>query len=287
MITHEDGHSARDPSTHSGKKRKSLPYLLMGALGAGLLTGGILAYQTNSDMTGNIFTTGNVRITSWEPGFPTEDKDKGSGEKGKDGVPDDCELVIPFETISKDPRIKNTGTNDCVVFFRVTAPVEDLTLIHDDGTRTEAEPCDLFWFKQADDSDGSHENNFNANWQELTAIDGQFVHCDGINEEGRGKVYIFGYKTRLASNEVTSTLFDKVQNKKYGSRTISANEVEQIRIESFAVQADEVLRLGSEVPTDGEISEEDLTYIYEVFINQNAETVGTLTEGGVRYEPAK
>lgn len=288
MISHEDGHSARDPSVKSqGRKRNRVPYLLLGALGCGMLVGGILAYQTNNDMAGNVFSTGDVKIASWEPKFPTEDKDKGSGEKGKDGVPDDCELVIPFETISKDPRIKNTGTNDVVVFFRMTAPVEDLTLIHDDGTRTEAEPCDLFWFKQEADSEDSHQNNFNPGWQELTAIDQQFVDCEGINEEGRGKVYIFGYKTRLENNEVTSTLFDKVQNKKYGSRTISANEVEQIRLESFAIQADNLLRNGQPINTAGEISEADLTYIYEQFVNQNTGTVGALTGGGVRYEPAK
>lgn len=282
MILHEDGHSARDPNGNEsrGKKRKALPYLLVGVLACGILVGGIYAYLTNSDMAGNVFTTGDVHIQSWEPEFPTADEDG-------DGVPDECELVTPHKTIAKDPRIRNTGTNDCVVFFRVTAPVEELTVINDDGTREDAALCDLFWFKQKDDPDDNHWNNFNANWQELSTIDQQFVTCEGVNEEGRGKVYIFGYKTRLANGDVTTTLFDKVQNKKYGSRTISANEVEQIRIESFAIQADDLHRLGVEVPTVGEISEEDLTYIYELFINQNAETSGTLTEGGVRYEPAK
>lgn len=60
-----------------------------------------------------------------------------------------------------------------------------------------------------------------------------------------------------------------MQNKKYGTRTVSANEVEQIRIEAYAVQADDIHRSGIEVNTSGTLTEEDLTYIYQVFINQN------------------
>lgn len=256
---------ARDPAKPKNL-RKGAP-LLVGALALGMLVGGITAYQTDKDYTGNVFTTGSVHIRAWEPNFPTEDLDQ-------DGVPDECELVIPHETILKDPRIQNTGTNDAIVFFRVTAPVEELTLINDDGTRTGPADCDLFYFKQAADAEGLHRNNFNPKWIELRSLDNQFVTCEGVNEENKGYTYIFGYHTRIEPSQYTETLFDKVQNKKYGSRTISANEVEQIKIESFAIQADDIHRAGIEIPSGGELTEADLTYIYQAFVNQNQDVVG-------------
>lgn len=94
-----------------------------------------------------------------------------------------------------------------------------------------------------------------------------------MNDEGRGKVYIFGYHTRIEPEETTETLFDKVQNKKYGSKTIGPNEVETIHIESYAIQADEIRRAGINVDTSAEISEQDLAYIYNTFCNQNAENL--------------
>ena len=132
---------------------------------------------------------------------------------------------------------------------------------------------ELFWFKQKDDAEDLHQNNFNSNWIRLTDLDGEIVDCEGINDEGRGYVYIFGYHVRIKPGETTATLFDKVQNKKYGSKTIAANEKELIRIESYAIQADDILESGITVNTTGEISAEDLSYIYQTFFNQNVDAL--------------
>lgn len=239
---------------------------------AGTLTvGGILAYQTASDTATNTFLIGNVKIKAMEPNFPTED----DPDVGKvDGVPDECELLIPFEEITKDPRIQNTGVNDCVVFFRITNPVETLNITDEDGTRREGVQEDLFWFKLDSDDASMHGNHFNDSWVKLDEVDGNIVECEGINDEGLGKTYIFGYQTAIERGEITDTLFDKIQNKRYGSRTIGPKEIEQIKVESFAIQKDEIMRAGIEVNTDGIISKEDLTYIYKVFVNQNEDTVG-------------
>lgn len=227
---------------------------------------GIAAYMSDRDKGLNTFTVGNVKIEAAEPGFPTDDSDN-------NGIPDECELMVPYKTVTKDPRIRNIGKNDAVVFLRITAPAEELSLILDDGTRQGASMSDLFWFKQKEDRDELHSNNFNPDWIRLPSLDGDLVDCPGINNEGRGLTYIFGYHMRLRPGEWTKTLFDKVQNKKYGSKTISPDETEVIRIESFAVQADDIIKSGSGVQTDGEISEADLTYIYSTFINQNRETL--------------
>lgn len=240
------------------------------AIAGAMTVGGIIAYQTDVDELNNTFLIGDVEIECREPSFPTKDTHNGR----VDGVPDECELMIPYETISKDPFIKNTGVNDCIVFFRITVPAEIINLVNDDGSRIKNTEEDLFWLKLSGDADEKHENNFDPNWIRLASVDGNIVDCEGVNDEGRGRTYIFGYHQRLVPTQTTETLFDKVQNKKYGSRTIKPDEVEQIKVESFAIQADDVKQAGVNVPTDGELTEETLTYIYEVFVNQNEETVG-------------
>lgn len=252
------------------KKRWLVPAALILASGIALAGSGIWAYMTDSDGKINKFTVGNVHITAQEPHMPTEDEDN-------DGVPDECELLVPLQEVPKDPSITNTGKNDCVVFFRVTCPVEDLNLINDDGTRGESGPCDIFWMKQKEDAATLHQNHFDEKWVELRSLDHKFVTCQGINNENRGYTYIFGYSTKLKNGQTTSNLFDKIQNKKYGSRTISANEVEQIRLESYAIQAEEIYKAGIDIDTSGTLDEETLTHIYKVFVNQNVEEVGGKT----------
>ena len=258
------------------KPRRSLKALTLvlglvavtGIIGA---TAGIAAYQTDLEDSGNIFTIGEVQIEQSEPGFPTvDDPDDGRTP----GVPDECELVIPYDEIAKDPRITNVGINDAIVFFRITAPVETLTLIGDDGSRETDVESDLFWFKRASDSVDLHHNNFNPNFVELTTLDQKIVSCEGVNNEGKGKTYIFGWHEILEPGDSTETLFDKVQNKKYGSRTIGADEIERIKIEAFAIQAEYIQQNGADMDTTGELDEDELTHIYQIFINQNAETAG-------------
>lgn len=248
------------------KKRRAIAIGTILLLIVAAMAGSALAYMAGRDKGVNVVTIGNVHISASEPGFPTKDSNG-------NGVPDECELVIPYKTVLKDPRIKNTGKNDAVVFLKVTAPVEEISLITDDDVRQEAALSDLFWFKQKKDPDSMHQNNFHSSWTRLTTLDGEFVNCKGINDEGRGYTYIFGYHTRIKAGESTATLFDKVQNKKYGSKTIGPNEMETIRIESYAIQADEIERSGVTVDTSADISKEDLTYIYRTFFNQNQDNL--------------
>lgn len=258
---------------HKGRKRRRK--LAVGCACAvaacAAFASGLIAFHTDSEGMGNLFTIGNVTIEAHEPGFPTKDTPEGGRV---DGVPDDCELMIPYEEIPKDPYIRNIGKNDAIVYFRVTVPVERLNLIHDDGTTDKGVDADLFWMKLDSDAESVHANHFREGWVELSELDGEFVDKEGVNDEGRGKTYIFGWHVPLKSGQSTDKLFDKVQNKKYGSNTIRADEPEIIRVESFAIQSEFVMREGIDIDPSGELSEEDLTYIYQAFVNQNEETVG-------------
>ena len=253
----------------ANRSRKLLTAGAAAVVAVGLFAGAALAYMSDTDEGINIFTIGHVEIEATEPAFPTTDTDG-------DGVPDDCELLTPYDTVPKDPRIQNTGITDAVVFFRVTSPVEMLTLIDDNGDRGNTDYADLFWFKQAEHGEDSHQNHFDENWVRLTSLaeDGTIsTGHEGVNDEGRGMMYIFGYHERLEPGEFTSRLFDEIQNKKYGSGTIGGDEVEQIQIEAFAIQADDIINAGIHMDTTGVLSEADLAHIYNVFFNQNADNL--------------
>lgn len=272
---------------NSTKKRLSKPAIvtIASVLGIAGVAGGTIAYFTNAQNLINSQTIGRVKIKTTEPGFPTKDEDG-------NGVPDECEKLTPYKEITKDPQITNTGIDDVVVFFKVTAPVEQATLVDENGKSTKTS-TDLYWFKQKDDSVDSHKNNFNPNWvflgalssvknaadsSDATIVSDVAVKQNGTvvttNEEKTGYTYVFGYKTRLAPGQTTASLFDKIQNKKYGSANIGPDETENVVIESYAIQADDVIRADSDktghvVSTNADISEDDLIYIYNTFINQN------------------
>ena len=265
---------------------KSAAVTIASVLGIACATGGTLAYFIGTRNLVNTQNVGSVSIETTEPNFPTTDSNG-------NGVPDECEKLTPYKEITKDPQIKNTGEDDVVVFFKVTVPVESVNLVDENGKSTSTS-TDLYWFKQASDDASSHKNNFNSNWVFLsnvssaksatdstgsTIVNDVAVRQNGevitTNEEKTGYTYVFGYKTRLAPGETTATLFDKIQNKKYGSANIGADENENIIVESYAIQADDVLKAdtstsGHVVNSTGDISEDDLTYIYNTFINQNA-----------------
>lgn len=275
------------------KRRFSKTAVITAASVAGIacVTGGTLAYFIGTRNVVNTQTVGKVSIKTTEPSFPTKD-DNG------DGIPDECEKLTPYKEISKDPQITNTGKDDVVVFFKVTAPVEAISLVDENGKST-ATSTDLYWFKQASDAATSHKNNFNSNWVFLSAVSSAKSAADSTgstivnnvavkqngtvvttNNEKTGITYVFGYKTRLAPGQTTATLFDKIQNKKYGSANIGPDESESIIVESYAIQADDVLKedsgtTGHVTNSTGDISEDDLTYIYNTFINQNTDALAT------------
>lgn len=277
------------------KKKRSVlskPAVVTAAsiLGIACVTGGTIAYFVNMQNAVNTQTIGKVSIKTIEPNFPTDDSDE-------NGVPDACEKLTAYSEVEKDPMITNTGVNDAVVFLKVTSPVELVNLISEDdsGKATVSKDIytDLYWFKQKDDSVDLHQNHFNEDWVFLKDASSVKDPSDTstatvvknvcttnssevvtTNNERTGYTYVFGYRTRIAAGESTSTLFDKIQNKKYSSTNIQTDENENIIVESYAIQADSILKADSQteghvVNSTGDISEDDLAYIYNTYINQN------------------
>lgn len=88
-------------------KKKLVTGALIAAFGAVAITGGTLAYFTDTKEATNTFTVGNVGITLTEPNWA------GSGSQ-------DAPEVYPGEPLAKDPTVENTGANPCFVRIQVT-----------------------------------------------------------------------------------------------------------------------------------------------------------------------
>lgn len=229
---------------------------LIGAIG----TGATLAYFTDEETHTNTFTVGKVQIDGLEQHWDTTDNDG-------DGVPDKSENLVPNQEVSKDPQIKNTGINDAIVFVKLTVPVKNVTLVSDDGTKSAKKPQEMFWFKDATDTVSSHLNNFDPNWIHLAGED------TGTDLTGDSRSYVFGYNTKIAKDQVTAPLFDKIQVKNIIEGEIAENEAQNIIVDYYAIQPTEILE--NSIDLTDKLDETNLSKIYDVYMRQN----GTRTSG--------
>lgn len=226
--------------------------------GLSLLTGmlafagvkGILAYRTDSEQMENTFTVGDVSINLTETAWPGNEDDSVKNQ-------------LSSQEILKNPVITNNGTNDAVVFIKMTVPVANVIAVDDSGNKSDAAKQELFYFKKTDDAASVHENNFYTNWIELTDKE------EGTDLSGTTRTYVFGYATKLAKDEFTSPLFDKVQLKKTLEGNLPSGTTENIVVEAYAIQANDIISLVP-VDTSSTMNAETLSKIYAIFLNQNS-----------------
>ncbi len=243
----------------------------MAILAAAMLVGGpglASAYLTDTESTSNTTTIGRIRVDLEEPHWPGNDSPE---------VTD----IVPNEEIPKDPVMENTGDNDAVFFASYSIPVENLILAADDGTRQPRANAELF-LTSADaldttgriaDSASFAAGTYNtADWEllktEYLDAGGEVLPEAGLTSEGVKTVRrLFGYKSRVARDSVTSPLFTaiKLANVIEGQIEDSSRSVQ---IDSFAIQADYI----ADIDTSGEgaLDRAVLSGIYEVYFNQSA-----------------
>lgn len=271
------------------KKKKVMAGLAV-TLALALGAAGTLAYLTDNESHTNTFTVGDVKINLLERSWNPADSDG-------DGVPDAAEDLVPNQEVAKDPTVKNEGINDAVVFLRVTVPVKDVTRIGDDGsilnkdgtasnwTFVDADgdgvadtdpphaPQEIFWLKDAEDAITLHANHFDENWIELTSKEVN----NGAEQYVGERTYVFGYKTLLKGDKVgtvdglteTAPLFDKVQLKNIIENEIAPDQIQNIKVETWAIQSDNVLNADGVINTTGDMDADTLGEIYDIFVNQN------------------
>lgn len=104
------------------------------------VSGGILAYFTDTEEKVNNFTVGSVEIELQEPVW--DSKPDANGNK----MPDEAENILPLQTIAKDPRVKNTGNNDAYMFLTVEVPCRNVITVNADGTKNAQAMTELYQF---------------------------------------------------------------------------------------------------------------------------------------------
>jgi len=228
----------KDMRKRAMNKKKALTTMAACGLVAALGVGGTMAYLTDSEQTTNTFTIGKVKIDVQEPGWDTTDKNNNN-------IPDKAEDVVPNQELAKNPLIENTGSNSAVVFLKVTVPTKYVT--------------------QVADAQNQERNNFDANWQEL--VDEEVQDTGATASKDGVRTYVFGYKTKLLKGQKTSSLFDKIQMKNVIEDEILPDSANDIKVEGFAIQSEEILDKTGKDLTD-ELTTANLKTIYDIFIKQ-------------------
>lgn len=164
-----------------------------GVLAAFLAVGGISAYFTDTDEKVNHFTVGKIEIDLQEPEWekkPDEDKD---------GVPDEAEDLIPGKRLTKNPMVKNTGTNEAFVFMTVEIPCRELVTVNQDGTRNPLAMTEICSYQQ------------NSSWKKL----GNRKVLDQAGKQ-TGIKYLYAYAQEngtcriVKPGETTKSLFESI-----------------------------------------------------------------------------
>lgn len=250
----------KDMRKRAMNKKKALTTMAACGLVAALGVGGTMAYLTDSEQTTNTFTIGKVKIDVQEPGWDTTDKNNNN-------IPDKAEDVVPNQELAKNPLIENTGSNSAVVFLKVTVPTKYVTQVADDGTVSKdgRKSQEIFYFKDVADAQNQERNNFDANWQEL--VDEEVQDTGATASKDGVRTYVFGYKTKLLKGQKTSSLFDKIQMKNVIEDEILPDSANDIKVEGFAIQSEEILDKTGKDLTD-ELTTANLKTIYDIFIKQ-------------------
>lgn len=260
-------------------KKKTIVTLATCGLVAVMGITGTVAYLTDQTEATNNFTFGDVKVDTLELAWDTTDNDN-------DGVPDVAEDVVPNQQIPKSVQAKNVGINDAIVFVKVTVPVQSVTRVSDNGTvekkadgTHDTKLQEIFYFQHQDDSVNLENNNFEDSWvnlpEEEIGYDGaggstEYLNLSNTKGYNRNiRTYVFGYNKRIAKNELTTTLFDKVQIKNIIENEISPNAIKDIKVETYSVQADNIVNANGVIDTIGVLSHDTLKEIYDIYMTQN------------------
>lgn len=242
-------------------KYKRIAIIIMSCvLAAAVTVSMVMAYLMDSENTDNIFTLGNVDIVLTEPDYPEDTESR---------------VMVPHSIVPKNPKITNVGQNDAFVFMKVTVPIIEAEPVKDDNSLKNPfsfdgavripgnEKMEIFKFISDDPitartetvpsvlTDESEKNLYLSSWYMLDDFNynKKWYLIDKTNNEDDTNSYIFAYKSVLVSSDnvtdsykITETepLFDKIQLKTFVEDEDYYGSVQEIKIESYAIQADEL-----------------------------------------------
>ncbi len=272
-------------------KKLILKLMMICALAAVVAVGTVFAYLTDSKKTDNIFTVGKVDIVLTEPDYP-EDKDD--------------RIMVPHSIVPKNPKVTNVGKNDAFVFMKVTVPVIEAEPVKDDnslknpfsfiGAQRIPGNEDMELFRLISDNpvtaktetipetvtDQAEKNLYISGWYMLENINynKNWYLIDKTDNGDNTNSYLFAYSRFLVSEKnisesysirETEPLFDKIQLLSFVENENYYGSVQEIKIESYAIQADELMGVTNfnTVELDKQNPEKwQLKRIYNTYYNQ-------------------
>lgn len=198
---------------------------------------GIFAYLTDVDPAYNKFTVGAVRIEVLEPHWSNS-----IGENGQT-MNDTVAYIAPNAIIEKDPQIKNVGSNNAYVYFKVSIPVKNIVSANNNGellNNGQPQYTPLFSYE------------INNKW---TQIGERNVISDSISEIPQYYEYVYYYNEILEPQETTQSLFDNIKFVNAVDDQPDSSTY-QIGLEAFAIQTD---NLPEDITIEG---------AYNLYLNQ-------------------
>ena len=168
------------------KKKKIVTLSAVAAVAAMVIAGSTIAYFTDTKEATNTFTMGNVSIKLDETDIET-------GERTEEG--NDYTNLEPGQTVTKDPIVYNTGSNDAYVRAIVTV----------EGWKTEC--AEYFPDAPACGEDG-YEDTLLYLVDELG--EGWTIEGYEAATEDSSVRFILKYNSILSADEQTPAVFDTV-----------------------------------------------------------------------------
>ncbi len=196
-----------------GKGRSAV---VAGALVAMLMVSGASAYFTDNETKANTWTVGSVDLELVEDAY--------------DNAPDERENITPNKTLSKDPLIKNTGSNDAFVFMKFTIPTANVKVASDDGSNVTSGIQELFTY----------------------SIDPAWVQVN-MRETEDGNTYVYAYGTssackELNPNQSTPVIFQNSKIKNVVEGQGLENTTLALPVEAYAIQTNDITSAGKTDP---------------------------------------
>lgn len=180
------------------------------------VAGGVSAYFTDTDRKVHTFTIGKIAIALEEP--------KWEQSMGDVLLEEETNLIMPGETIFRDPQVKNTGSEDAYVFLTVQMPYGQLCTADANGTNREEEDMALYSYTT------------NPNWIFLGSSYGKDTQGRYVSVK---RLYAYaddsGSCIVLKPEDATTALFDSVTMRNI---TLEPEEAENvIAVDAYAIQA--------------------------------------------------
>ena len=170
----------------------------------------------------------------------------------------------------------------------VQVPVRTVTMYTDTGRKEDyPETTELFELKKKTGTGYETLSSQNSgNWVELTE------RTTPGTEDKSFTTYVYAYKIPLKKGETTEALFDAVRLKNviegYSEIShISTKDEYPVIVNGYAIQASDVYGEDGTDVTLGDVSEADLLRMYDVYINQNGTSTGSMnlfTDPSTKYQ---